>query len=102
MKRNQRCLFSDDRAVADILKRTRQQLTASGNGKVEGGATLDARVERLEHAMQAVVERLDGESNDRIASVEVDGRPTKSYQNYQGTLVCALAVGKSRSDVVTR
>ncbi|GAB7360902.1 hypothetical protein MBLNU230_g0888t1 [Neophaeotheca triangularis] len=70
--------------MADILKRTRQQLTASGNGKVEGGATLDARVERLEHAMQAVVERLDGESNDRIASVEVDGRPTKSYQNYQG------------------
>ena len=58
VRKNHRCLFSDDRAVAEILRQTRQHLVAGG---MNGASSLDARVEKLEIAMQTLTERLDGE-----------------------------------------
>lgn len=58
VRRNHRCIFSDDRAVAEILRQTRQQLVAGG---MNGAQSLDARVERLEAALESLTERLDSE-----------------------------------------
>lgn len=58
VRRNQHCIYSDDRAVSEILRRTRHELLLGG---VNGSGSLGARVERLERSMQALTERLDGE-----------------------------------------
>lgn len=78
--------------MADILKRTRQQLTAGGNGTINGAVTLDARVERLEMAMQAVTDRLDDEAEQRRSSTGADSQPAKSYPNYHGMIQNGLRV----------
>lgn len=73
VRRNHRCIFSDDRAVAEILRQTRQHLVSGG---INGASTLDARVEKLEFAMQALTERLDGEDASKSSlEQEVAERP---------------------------
>ena len=74
VRRNHRCIFSDDRAVAEILRQTRQQ---PATGSVNGAPSLDTRVEKLEIAMQALTERLDSEdaSKSSYEEEEVAERP---------------------------
>lgn len=77
VRRNHRCIFSDDRAVAEILRQTRQHLVTSGTN---GGMTLDERMEKLELWMQAINERLDGEDAAK-SSYEPE---TAEGQGFQG------------------
>ena len=59
--------------MAEILRQTRQHLVAGG---MNGTPSLDARVEKLEVAMQTLTERLDGEDSSKSSyEQEVAERP---------------------------
>lgn len=76
LRRGQQCVFSDDRAIQEIVRRTRQQLVA---GSLGSNASLDARVERLERSMQAVTERLDGYESTSPAD-EIEGPDQSGFR----------------------
>lgn len=72
-RRNHHCLYSDDRAVAEVLRRSRQELA---NGSMNGNHSLEARMESLEMKLQALTERLDGEDTSKSNyEQEVTERP---------------------------
>lgn len=87
-RRSHQCVYSDDRAVNEILRRTRQQLVS---GNVNSAVSIESRLQRLEVAMQAVTERLDcGEymrmDHEHDESHEHEPEPEHAEQanNFQG------------------
>ena len=85
-RRSHQCVYSDDRAVNEILRRTRQQLVS---GNTNGTVPIEARVQRLEVARQAVTERLDcGEQakwdHDPEPEQEAESEPTEQPRSFQG------------------
>lgn len=85
-RRSLPCVYSDDRAVNEILRRARQQLVS---GDVNGAVPIEARVQRLEVAMQAVTAHLEcGEQakwdQEIEPETEPESGPVEHPKSFQG------------------
>lgn len=85
-RRSHQCVYSDDRAINEVLRQTRKQLVS---GRVDGSVPLEARVHMLEVAMQSVTERLDDDQqarhgHDMAVESEHDLEQTEQADSFQG------------------